>query len=157
MLASVVAAPGFYSTGSIIVVRGLICSTACEIFLDQGLNPCLLHWQVDSLPLSQVGSILILFQNLCSEGYQLFSSEYHCRKTHATRNRELGLRFTVPEHPRKWILPRITKASWAIGPLPVFLWADFCLGSHLDCSLVTDPESRTWKAAPRILSHTMKW
>ena len=29
---------------------GLSCSTACGIFPDQGLNPCLLHWQVDSLP-----------------------------------------------------------------------------------------------------------
>ena len=28
------------------------CSMACGIFPDQGLNPCLLHWQVDSLPLS---------------------------------------------------------------------------------------------------------
>ena len=26
------------------------------IFLNQGLNPCLLHWQVDSLPLSHQGS-----------------------------------------------------------------------------------------------------
>ena len=25
------------------------------IFLAQGLNPCLLHWQVDSLPLSHKG------------------------------------------------------------------------------------------------------
>ena len=28
---------------------------ACGIFLDQELNPCLLHWQVDSLPLSHMG------------------------------------------------------------------------------------------------------
>ena len=26
------------------------------IFLTQGLNPCLLHWQADSLPLSHLGS-----------------------------------------------------------------------------------------------------
>ena len=26
------------------------------IFLTQGLNPCLLHWQVDSLPLNHLGS-----------------------------------------------------------------------------------------------------
>ena len=26
----------------------LSCSTACGIFLDQGLNLCLLRWQVDS-------------------------------------------------------------------------------------------------------------
>ena len=32
-------------------------SVACGIFLDQGLNPRLLHWQVDSLPLSHQGSI----------------------------------------------------------------------------------------------------
>ena len=27
---------------------GLSCSEACEIFSDQGSNPCLLHWQADS-------------------------------------------------------------------------------------------------------------
>ena len=30
------------------------------IFPTQGLNPCLLHWQGDSLPLSQMGSLLLL-------------------------------------------------------------------------------------------------
>ena len=30
----------------------LSCSRACGIFLDQGPNPCVLHWQVDPLPLS---------------------------------------------------------------------------------------------------------
>ena len=33
---------------SVVVARGLSCSTACGIFLDQGSNPCPLHWQVDS-------------------------------------------------------------------------------------------------------------
>ena len=33
----------------------LVCSTACGIFTDQGLNPYLLHWQADSLPLSRQG------------------------------------------------------------------------------------------------------
>ena len=32
-----------------------------EIFLDQGLNPCLLHWQVDSLCLSHQGVTLQVF------------------------------------------------------------------------------------------------
>ena len=32
------------------------------IFLTQGLNPCLLHWQADSLPLSYQGSLNILLQ-----------------------------------------------------------------------------------------------
>ena len=29
---------------SVIVAHGLSCPTACGIFLDQGLNPCPLHW-----------------------------------------------------------------------------------------------------------------
>ena len=53
----IVAVPGLQGTGYlIVVVRGLSCSTACGIFLDQGLNPCLLHWQEDSLPLNYEGS-----------------------------------------------------------------------------------------------------
>ena len=31
-----------------VVVQGLSCSVACEIFLDQGSNQYLLHWQADS-------------------------------------------------------------------------------------------------------------
>ena len=54
--ASEAAAPSLQSTSSVVVVEGLSCITACEIFLDQGLNLCLLHWQVDSLPLSHQGS-----------------------------------------------------------------------------------------------------
>ena len=34
--------------GSVVVAHGLSCSAACGIFPDQGSNPCLLHWQVDS-------------------------------------------------------------------------------------------------------------
>ena len=41
---------------SVAVARGLSCSTACGIFPDQGSNPCLLQWQMDSLPLSHQGS-----------------------------------------------------------------------------------------------------
>ena len=40
---------GFSSCGSqALGAHGLICSTACGIFLDQGSNPCPLHWQADS-------------------------------------------------------------------------------------------------------------
>ena len=39
-----------------VVERGRSCSEACGIFPDQGSNPCLLHEQVDSLPLSHQGS-----------------------------------------------------------------------------------------------------
>ena len=37
-------------------MHGLSCSTACGIFLNQGSNPCLLHWQAGSLPLSHLGT-----------------------------------------------------------------------------------------------------
>ena len=50
--AAVVAVPRLQSTGSIALEHGLSCSAACGIFLDQGSNPCLLHWQADSLLLS---------------------------------------------------------------------------------------------------------
>ena len=33
---------------SAFVVHRLTCHVACGIFLDQGLNPCPLHWQVNS-------------------------------------------------------------------------------------------------------------
>ena len=61
MWASVVVVSGLSSRGSQALERRLSscelsCSTAYEIFLAQGSNPCLLHWQVDSLPLSQQGS-----------------------------------------------------------------------------------------------------
>ena len=51
-----VAAPGLQSRGPIVMVRGLSCSVACEIFPNQGMNLCLLHWQVDSSPVSHQGS-----------------------------------------------------------------------------------------------------
>ena len=57
---SVAAAHGLQSPGTVVVVYGPCCSTTCGIFLDQGLNPCLLHWQADSLPLSLQGSPLTL-------------------------------------------------------------------------------------------------
>ena len=49
-------APRLPSIGLIVVAHGLSCSMACGIFADQGSNPCLLHWQVNSLPLSHHGS-----------------------------------------------------------------------------------------------------
>ena len=46
--------PGSLAVGHRLTSCGtwLSCTTARGIFSDQGLNPCLLHWQMDSLPLS---------------------------------------------------------------------------------------------------------
>ena len=54
-MGSVVAVPGPWSTGLIVVVHRLSCPEACGIFPDLGLNTRLLHWQADSLPLSHQG------------------------------------------------------------------------------------------------------
>ena len=53
-------APEVWSRGSIVVVRGLSCSKACGIFLDQGLNLCLLQWQVDSFTTEPPGKPQLL-------------------------------------------------------------------------------------------------
>ena len=44
------------------MVHGLSCSEACGTFMDQGLNPCLLHWQEDSLPQSHQGSPVFILK-----------------------------------------------------------------------------------------------
>ena len=41
----------------------LSCSSACGIFLDQGSNRCLRHWQADSSPLSHQGSPALTFKS----------------------------------------------------------------------------------------------
>ena len=46
---------------SVVAVHRLSCSVACGIFPDQELNPCPLHWQVDSHPLYHQGSPILLF------------------------------------------------------------------------------------------------
>ena len=56
-------APG--CMGSVFVACGLSCPVVCGIFLDQGSNPCPLHWQVESQPLDhQESSMLSSFKCL---------------------------------------------------------------------------------------------
>ena len=43
------------------------------IFPTQGVNPCLLYWQVDSLPLCHLGSPFVCFK-LCLSSTQLWST-----------------------------------------------------------------------------------
>ena len=46
---------------SIAVAHWLSCPVACGILLDQGSNPCPLHWQAYSWPLDHQGSLLLVF------------------------------------------------------------------------------------------------
>ena len=48
------------------MVQGLSSSAACGIFLDQGSNPRLLHWQADSLLLGHQGSPSSALHRLCT-------------------------------------------------------------------------------------------
>ena len=50
--------------GSVVAAHRLTCHLARGIFLGQGSNLCLLHWQVDSLPLKHQGSP---FSMICSQ------------------------------------------------------------------------------------------
>ena len=63
--ASVGAAPGLSSTGSVVAAHRLSCSETRAIFPDQGSNPRLPHWQAASLPLSHQGSpFIFIFDRL---------------------------------------------------------------------------------------------
>ena len=63
-MGSVVAAPRFQSTGSIVEPHRLTSSEAHGILPVKGSNPCRLHWQADSLLLSHQGSppLMIFFK-----------------------------------------------------------------------------------------------
>ena len=51
---------------AVVVAHELSCPTVCGIFLDQGSSPHLLHWQMDSLPLSHQGSpVFYSFKTIC--------------------------------------------------------------------------------------------
>ena len=63
---------GSRRAGSVVVAHGPSCSAACEIFPDQGSNPCPLHWQADSQPLRHQGSPKVVFLNLMALFYFTF-------------------------------------------------------------------------------------
>ena len=72
-------APRLWNTGAMVVTRGFGCSKACVIFLDQGSNPCLLHWQVDTLP----GKPLPWFSLSHQRAFSLTRTYKHtCTHTH---------------------------------------------------------------------------
>ena len=50
------AACGLWRVGSVVEAHRLNCSLVRGIFPDKELNPCPLHWQVDSYPLYHQGS-----------------------------------------------------------------------------------------------------
>lgn len=66
--------------GSVVVALGVSCSMTGGILLDQGLNPWLLHWQADPIPLSHQWSLLIYFLSFVLaqfENFFFFCLIYH--------------------------------------------------------------------------------
>ena len=61
-VASLVVGHGQLGAQASAVVHGLSCPMVSGIFLDQGSNPCPLHWQVNSLPLDHQGSPEYVFK-----------------------------------------------------------------------------------------------
>ena len=56
-MASPVEEPGLEGVwDSVVAACRLGCSMACGLCLEQGLNPCPLNWQADSLLLDEQGS-----------------------------------------------------------------------------------------------------
>ena len=53
--------PALWGPGSAALAHRLCCPAARGIFPDQGSNPCLLHWQVDSSPLSHHGCPVVFY------------------------------------------------------------------------------------------------
>ena len=81
----------------VVVAFGLSCFTACGIFLDQGLNLCLLHWQANSLPLSHQGSPVVV-QSLSRVG--LFAAPWT-----VAHQIPLSMGFSRQEYWSEWLFP----------------------------------------------------
>ena len=69
---------GSRRAGSAVLAHGPSCSVACGILPDQGSNPCPLHWQADSQPLSHQGSPVFSF--LFFKGAQWVHSKMYMLK-----------------------------------------------------------------------------
>ena len=61
---------------SAVVAHGPSRSAACGILPDQGSNPCPLHWQADSQPLSHQGSPMFSFKSFIVSGLTFRSLIY---------------------------------------------------------------------------------
>ena len=88
-MGSLVAAHRLWKSRSVISVYRICCSTVRGIFLDQGSNLCLLHWQPNSYPLDHQGSppTILMFTLLRFKSSQLcFSLKSASQRTPCPQN-----------------------------------------------------------------------
>ena len=133
------------SVGSVAVVHGLNCSEAGGIFPDQGPNPCLLHWQVDSLPMSHQGFNFL---------FHLAHGEDRVPKRRAV--------LANVTQPRSWASQLLWNCMWSrrqntedlfISLVPGGVFGELCplaitSSSHCLCFPHTDPVSVSWVFHP---------
>ena len=100
-----------------VVAHRLSCSTACWIFLDQGWNPCLLHWQAGSSPSGKPCLFFFFFCLFVSQCFlqvplrtQLIGSKEF--KPHGETTWKLKSELSQPEH--RYVL--VKKSSYCVRP-----------------------------------------
>ena len=69
----------------VVVAHGLSCPAAHESLLDQGWDPCPLHWQVDALPLDHQGR----------PGFSLFLTASTTWRTGRIKSQDLSLKIRL--------------------------------------------------------------
>ena len=89
---------GSKSTGSVAVAHGLSCSTAGGVFLDQGWNPCLQHWQADSQPLDHQESLKDTFLKTTKVKYSFLLKKKKTKTLKEMPSCSLGTVDSVPCH-----------------------------------------------------------
>ena len=128
---------GSRRAGSVAVAHGPSRSAACGILPDQGLNPCPLHWQVDSQPLHHQGSPKNKLFNIAHVDTIIIA------------NKEVPHTFTSfdPFHfsPFNWgyfIMYQYIDLKWNSNSLPwpirlrmIFTLVCFIISSHSTCFL----------------------
>ena len=134
MQPSVVAACGFsrcaprlLSTGSVVVVllsSGISCLETCGIFLAQGSNLCLLHWQVNSLPLSHQGSPIVIFVH--SFIFIIFLLSIFCHSLNLIQ----FIRFSNVSLCIPFNIPRLASKFTCLSLFILILLINACLYAH---------------------------
>ena len=69
------------------MVNGFSYSAACGIILDQVLNPCPLHWQVDSQPLLHQGSPGVIIKKKKPE-FKMTKPDYKIKDDVVVKNND---------------------------------------------------------------------
>ena len=101
---------------------GVGCHFLLQIFLTQGSNPRLLHWQAGSLPLSHQGSPLkgwinwlITFSRACNKPNQLKNKFLNKALWIVIPTKSVGMENPLMAHRLKYLPPMWETQVWSLG------------------------------------------